>query len=119
MTGFLQQLCSLTHARVYCLTAQRFRSDLTTPPKLTQLTFRGRTRRPVVLRFALSKVAHVGVVLTRGKSTRFSTSAYLPHGIDQLTLPPQIQSGAYGVRIAATDLAGNFTRITGRLQLSG
>ena len=38
-----QQLCTLTAAPVYCTTAQHFQAYLTTPPALTQLTFRAGT----------------------------------------------------------------------------
>ena len=34
------------------------------------------------------------------------------------TIPP-LAAGTYSVRLAATDLAGNFNRITGTLQLTG
>jgi hypothetical protein len=117
VTGFLAQMCTYTHAPVYCSTAQHFRLYRKTPPVLTQLTRRGKARRVTRLRFRLSKYSHVGVVLTRGATTVYATSAYLPYGTDQIKLPSQ-KAGSYGVRIAATDLAGNFARITGTLSVS-
>ena len=41
----------------------------------------------------------------------FPTSAYLPYGVDSFTIPALSTAGSYGVRLAATDLAGNFARI--------
>jgi hypothetical protein len=120
VTGFLQQLCARTAAPVYCTTAQHFQSYLTTPPVLQQLTFhartRTRTRTSFQLRFRLSKYSHVGVVVTQGTQTLFSTSASFPYGVDQFTIPAVKSAGSYSIRLAATDLAGNFTRITGTLQ---
>ncbi len=119
VTGFLGQLCSMTKIPVYCTTAKHFRAYLTTPPVLEQLTTSGHTRRAVTLRFRLSKISRVGVVITQGTTTEFQTSAVFPHGVDQFTLPALKHPGTYEVRLAATDLAGNFARITGTLQISG
>jgi hypothetical protein len=117
VTGFLNQMCADTHVTVYCSTAQHFQDYLTVPPVLQQLTFRGKARRATHLSFSLSKYSHVGVVLTRGAATIYSTSAYLPYGTDRITLPA-VRAGSYGVRIAATDLAGNFARVSGTLSVA-
>jgi hypothetical protein len=84
---------------------------------LAQLTRRGKARRATQLHFSLSKYSHIGVVLTRGTTTVYSTSAYLPYGTDQIKLPAA-KAGSYGVRIGATDLAGNFARVTGTLSIA-
>jgi hypothetical protein len=118
VTGFLAQLCTRTSAPVYCTTAQDFQTDLTTPPALTQVTARAKTTAGFGLRFRLSKYSHVGIVITQGSRTVFSTSADLPYGVDNFTVPRLRQAGTYGVVLAATDLAGNFARITGSLQVS-
>ena len=39
------------------------------------------------------------------------------YGVKSFVVPP-LSPGTYGVRLAATDLAGNFDRITGTLQLT-
>jgi hypothetical protein len=44
----------------------------------------------------------------------FSTSASFGYGVRTFTIPA-LAAGTYGVRLAATDLAGNFSRITGTL----
>jgi hypothetical protein len=118
VTGFLQQLCTRTAAPVYCTTAQHFQSYETTPPVLQQLTLRARTRTSFQLRFRLSKYSHVGVVVTLGTRTVVSTSAGFAYGVDGFTIPALKSPGTYSVRLAATDLAGNFTRITGTLEVS-
>lgn len=118
VTGFLAQLCTLTAAPVYCTTAQHFTTDLRTPPMLTQLTGRGRRGHAIRLRFGLSKVSHVGITVTQGTRTVLLTSASFSYGTDAFTVPALKRPGSYGVALAATDLAGNFTRITGTLQIS-
>jgi D-glucuronyl C5-epimerase-like protein len=118
VTGFLAQLCARTAAPVYCTTAQDFQTDLTTPPALSQLTGQAKTKAGFPLRFRLSKYSHVGIVITQGSRTVFSTSANFPYGVDNFTVPRLRQSGTYDVVLAATDLAGNFARVTGSLQVS-
>jgi hypothetical protein len=114
VTGFLQQLCTLTKAPVYCTTAQQFTADLTTPPVLVDLTPTAKPRKPFALSFRLSKISHVGIVVTNGTSVVFSTSASFGYGVRTFTVPA-LKAGTYGVTLAATDLAGNFSRITGTL----
>jgi hypothetical protein len=118
VTGFLQQMCTLTAAPVYCTTAQHFQAYLTIPPVLTQLTLRAQLKTGFSLRFRLSKYSHVGLVVTRGTQTVFATSANYGYGVDSFAIPRLTQAGIYGVRLAATDLAGNFARITGTLQIT-
>ena len=118
VTGFLVQLCTLTAAPVYCSTAQQFTADLTTPPALSDLTPSAKPRKAFALSFRLSKVSHVGIVVTRGSSTVFSTSASFGYGVRTFTVPA-LAAGSYGVRLAATDLAGNFSRTTGTLTVGG
>jgi hypothetical protein len=117
VTGFLQQLCSMTGTALYCTTASHFQSYLKTAPVLSQLTFNGRARRSVTLRFQLSKISRVGIVVSQGATTKFSTSASFPYGVRNFTLPAQ-KPGLYSVTLTATDLAGNFTRTSGTLNIS-
>jgi D-glucuronyl C5-epimerase C-terminus len=117
VTGFLQQLCSRTGAAVYCRTAQHFSDDEKTPPVLTQDTRAAPRNRSFALKFQLSKVSHVGIVLTLGSKTVFLTSAYFPYGVQAFRVPRLGHPGTYTVRLAATDLAGNFSRIVGTLRV--
>jgi hypothetical protein len=118
VTGFLQELCSRTHAVVYCQTARHFVAYLKTPPALTQLTTRAPVKHSFSIVFRLSKISHVGiVVLNRGGQILFETSAYFPYGVHGFAIPPLRQKGTYTVHLAATDLAGNFNRIIGSLSV--
>ncbi len=118
VTGFLSQLCSLVKAPVYCTTAQHFQTYETTPPALADLTGRAMARRPLTLRFHLSKYSRVGVVVSQGAHQVFATSASFPYGIDRFYVPAITRPGTYQVALAATDLAGNFARITGSIQVT-
>jgi hypothetical protein len=119
VTGFLQQLCTRTQAPIYCTTAQHFVSYETIAPALTQLTMRARNRGAFALRFRLSKISHVGLTVTNGAgATVFATSASFGYGARSFTVPRIKKAGAYGVVLTATDLAGNFARITGNLQVT-
>jgi hypothetical protein len=119
VTGFLQQLCTLTTTPLYCTTASHFLAYLQTPPTLTQLTFRGIPGKPTKLRFVLSKFSRVGVVISQGSNTKFETSGDVPYGTQSISIPALKQAGDYSVVLTAKDLAGNFTRITGTLGISG
>ena len=117
VTGFLDQLCSKTSTPVYCTTAQRFHAYMTTPPALQLLTSRATAHTDASVRFHLSKYSHVGIVLVRGQSTVFATSADFAYGVGGFSVPP-LSPGSYTVRLAATDLPGNFNRIVGTLHVS-
>lgn len=118
VTGFLHDLCARTGARVYCVTARHFDSYLKTPPALRLLTHRARRGKPGTVRFRLSKYSHVGIVVVRGSQTVFRTSADFPYGVGAFAVPALSTAGRYTIRLAATDLAGNFNRIVGTLQVS-
>ncbi len=117
VTGFLQQLCSRTEAAVYCRTYGHFKAYLHTPPVITQLTQRATARRPFGLRFRLSKISHVGIVIRHGNRTVLATSAEFPYRVHTFAIPA-LRRGTYTVRLAATDLAGNFHRSVGSLTVA-
>ncbi|HUA71401.1 MAG TPA: D-glucuronyl C5-epimerase family protein [Solirubrobacteraceae bacterium] len=118
VTGFLQQLCTRTKAPVYCVTAQHFTAYLTTPPTLQLLTQHLPKGETSSISFRLSKISHVGiVVIGPGGNTLFSTSASFGYGTRSFTVPPLKHKGTYTIRLAATDLAGNFNRIVGTIQV--
>jgi D-glucuronyl C5-epimerase C-terminus len=118
VTSFLDELCSRTGAFAYCTTAQHFQTYLRTPPALALLTRRIRVRKFSTIRFRLSKVSHVGIVVVRGTETAFETSAGFSHGAHAFAIPPLKQRGLYTIRLAATDLAGNFGRIVGTVRVA-
>jgi D-glucuronyl C5-epimerase C-terminus len=118
VTGFLQQLCSRTDAQIYCTTADHFESYLKTPPALTLLTTRVHVRKKASISFRLSKISHVGIVVLSGTKTLFETSASFPYGVHSFSIPALRHKGSYEIHLAATDLAGNFNRIVGTLQVT-
>ena len=104
-----QQLCTRTAAPVYCTTAQHFQSYLTTPPVLTQLTTRRGPARRSRSRFRLSKISHVGIVVTAGHHDQVRDQRHLPATAStQFTIPALKHAGTYAIRLAATDLAGQL-----------
>ena len=117
VTGFLDELCTRTRTPVYCNTAGRFHADLTTPPGLQLLTARSSPKTPFAIRFSVSKYAHVGIVVVRGGNTVFLTSGYFSSGVSTFDIPA-LTTGSYTIRLAATDLPGNFNRIIGQLRVS-
>jgi hypothetical protein len=117
VTGFLDELCARTNAHAYCATAQRFHAYMTTPPALRLLSTKTAPKAQFSIRFSLSKYSHVGIVIASGQQTVFLTSSYLSYGVDAFHVPP-LPTGSYTVRLAATDLPGNFSRIVGTLRVS-
>jgi hypothetical protein len=119
VTGFLQQLCDRTQAPAYCVAAQHFTAYLTTPPTLQLLTQRLRKGKPATIQFQLSKFSRVGIVVVGpGGHTLFATSARFGYGTRSFAVPALKHKGTYTIRLAATDLAGNFNRIVGAIQVS-
>jgi hypothetical protein len=119
VTGFLQELCQRTQAPVYCVTAQHFTAYLTTPPALQLLTGHVRKGRPATIQFQLSKYSQVGIVIIGpGGHTLLQTSASFGYGRRSFAVPALKYKGTYTIHLAATDLAGNFNRIIGTIQVS-
>jgi hypothetical protein len=74
--------------------------------------------KATTIRFALSKVSQVGIVVVYNGQTVFLTSAQFGYGANGFSIPPLGQKGTYTIRLAAIDLAGNFSRNTGTLDVS-
>lgn len=117
VTGFLQKLCAMTKARIYCVTAAHFQLYLKTPPALQLLTTRAVANEPANVYFTLSKVSRVGITILHGTTSLFLTSASFPYGTHSFQIPALPAPGTYTIRLAATDLAGNFNRIQGTLHV--
>ena len=118
VTGFLQQLCKITTAHVYCNTASNFKRYLKTPPALEVLTRRLRAHSSAALRFRVSKISRVGVTLRRDGRTVFQTSADFTYGDHVFALPALTHAGRYDVTLDATDLAGNYGNTTRPLRVT-
>jgi hypothetical protein len=118
VTDFLHGLCDRTGADVYCATADRFDAYLKTPPELRMITHNTHVGSATSIRFWLSKSSHVGIVVVRDGQTVFATSADFPYGEGSFAIPAPGHTGPYTIRLAATDLAGNFHRIIDTLDVS-
>jgi hypothetical protein len=101
--------------QIYCSTAQRFTSDLHTPPVIALLSKRlkGGTRAGVQL--SLSKISYVGLVIRRGAKVLWRTSALVPRGRPRLLWPTPRAGGTFSVTLTATDLAGNGASVSGTI----
>ena len=117
VTGFLEQLCSMTKTPIYCGTADAFQLDLKTPPKLALVTRHVQANRPTHVYFSVSKVSRVGITIIRSGTTVFRTSASFPYGQHGFAVPALKNPGTYTVHLGATDLAGNYTRISMSLKV--
>jgi hypothetical protein len=111
VTGFLEQLCSITSADPYCTAAAHFQRYLKTAPVLKLLTQHLKVRVPGTVWFRISKVSRVGITITRNGRTRFLTSANFAYGVHSFSVPALAPTGRYEVRLDATDLAGNYSEL--------
>jgi D-glucuronyl C5-epimerase C-terminus len=118
VTGFLQQLCSMTKIPTYCRTAAAFQRDVKTPPALKLVTTHVRANRPALVYFTVSKISRVGITVIHNHTTVFLTSASVPYGQHEFAIPALASSGTYTVRLDATDLAGNYNQISTPLLVS-
>jgi hypothetical protein len=94
--------------KLYCDTAARFTADLHTRPKLTITPPAQalRAKRAAHVPFALDKVSTVTITATRRGKVVLSRAARLGYGKHEIALKPS-QAGPLGLRVSATDLAGN------------
>ena len=58
-------------------------------------------------------------MVAQGSTTNSLTSADFPFGTPSFSIPALKRAGTYWVVLTATDLAGNFRRITGTLGALG
>ena len=114
VTDFLAGLCERTGNPTYCDYQQRFAGYLTTPPALEVISRRLRAGATGRLKFGLSKISRVGVVVKRGRRTYLSTSATVGYGRRYFSWKPT-RRGTYTVTLSATDLAGNSAAAEGEI----
>jgi len=100
---------------VYCTTAQRFTSDLSTPPAVALLSksLRGGTRAGVQM--SLSKISTVAMTVRQGSRVVWSNRATVEHGKPKLLWVTPAKGGTFSVTLTATDLAGNFATTNGTI----
>jgi hypothetical protein len=118
VTGFLQQLCSMTKTPIYCATAAAFQRDLKTAPQLKLVTRRVAAGRTADVYFTVSKIARVGITVTDRRKTLLETSASFAHGEHHFVIPAFRRAGDYTVALDATDLAGNYKQVSTALHVT-
>ncbi len=103
---------------IYCTTAQRFTTDLHTPPAIALLTRKlpGGARGGVQL--SLSKVATVSLSVSRAGHLVWTNSALIERGKPRLLWITPTKSGVYTVTLHAVDLAGNSSTTSGTIAVS-
>ena len=103
---------------IYCTTAQRFTTDLHTPPAIALLTRKlpGGARGGVQL--SLSKIATVSLGVSQGGHLVWSNSALVERGKPRLLWITPTKVGLYTVTLRAVDLAGNSSTTTGTITVS-
>jgi D-glucuronyl C5-epimerase C-terminus len=104
--------------QIYCTTAQRFTTDLHTPPAVALLTksLRGGTRAGVQV--SLSKISTVGLTIRQGGSVVWRNSATVERGKPRLLWSTPASGGTFSVTVSATDLVGNFATANGTIVVS-
>lgn len=117
VTGFLKLLCEKTNIPVYCSTYQTFTVDLLSKPWLAQLTVAAVANRRFSLRFELSKYAAVGVTLTNAAGKRFLYRKANFYAGTRGFRTPKLKPGIYSLAMSATDPAGNYTSISGQVNV--
>jgi D-glucuronyl C5-epimerase C-terminus len=102
---------------IYCATAHDFAAYLHTPPEVSLLSKRLRTRSRAGVRVSLSKVSTVSIVITRGNRTVWRNAATVEAGKPRLLWITPSRVGRYSIAVTATDLAGNSATATGTIRL--
>ena len=106
VTGFMGNLCERTGHASYCDREQRFKGYLEEPPRLELITGDAQAERRTRLRFRLSKVARVKIVVSRGDTVVRRETERFFRGKRYVVWTPR-SAGTYDVRLEAVDLAGN------------
>jgi D-glucuronyl C5-epimerase C-terminus len=101
--------------QIYCTTAERFTTDLHTPPLVALLTstLRGGTRGGVQV--SLSKISTVSIAIRQGGTVVWRNSATVERGRPKLLWLTPANGGTFSVTVTATDLAGNFATTNGTI----
>src|SRR5271165_6518466 len=104
-----QSAAAIPGDSIYCTTAQRFTTDLSTPPTVSLLTrtLRGATRAG--LQIALSKLSTVNMTVRKGSRVVWTNTATVEGGRPRLLWVTPSAGGMFTVTLAARDLVGNST----------
>jgi hypothetical protein len=103
---------------IYCTTAQRFTTDLHTPPVIALLTHKLPTGARGGVQLSLSKIATVSLSVSQGGRLVWSNGALVERGKPRLLWITPSKGGLYTVTLRAVDLAGNSSTTTGTITVS-
>jgi hypothetical protein len=104
--------------QVYCTTAQRFSTYLTTPPAIALLSRRLKGGMRAGVRISLSKISTVSMTIRLGSHVVWSNRATLEHGHPRLLWITPAKGGTFTVTLTARDLAGNFSTAAGTIAVA-
>ena len=104
---------------IYCTTAQRFTTDLHTPPVISLLSTKLSAGTRAGVQFSLSKISTVRLTVRQGSRVLWTNSATVERGKPRLLWITPTKGGSFSVELTATDLAGNFSTTTGTVVVSG
>jgi hypothetical protein len=122
---FARNLCKATNADSYCNAADHFSAYLKEKPTLEPaqaFPSPGRAGRGVRVRFKLSKISRVNIVVrSESGRTYLGTGATFAHGERYFRwVPPKAKrERTYGFKLSARDLAGNTNTATGDVRVLG
>jgi hypothetical protein len=103
---------------IYCTTAQRFTTDLHTPPAIALLTRKLPASARGGVQLSLSKIATVSLSVSQGGRLVWSNSALVERGTPRLLWITPAKAGLYTVTLRAVDLAGNSSTTSGTIAVS-
>jgi hypothetical protein len=102
---------------LYCSTAQRFTTDLHTPPAIALLSRNLRVASRAGVQMSLSKISTVSLTVRRGANVVWHNAATVERGRPRLLWVTPSAAGVYTVTLVATDPAGNFASTSGTVSL--
>jgi D-glucuronyl C5-epimerase C-terminus len=105
--------------QIYCTTAQRFTTDLHTPPVISLLSKTLPHGARAGVQFSLSKIATVNMTVRQGSHVVWTNGATVERGKPRLLWLTPSKGGTFSIQLTATDLAGNFSTTSGTVVVSG
>jgi hypothetical protein len=112
---FLKGLCQRTNAQTYCKYSQRFTDYLSQRVRVDFMGAAGaRARHSAAIRFRLSKISCVGVVVKRGGKVAYANRLQFPRGVHGFGWVPRAR-GKYQVTLTTIDYLNHRTITTGRV----
>jgi D-glucuronyl C5-epimerase C-terminus len=119
LTGFLGVLCRRTGRPEYCVTQRRFARYEHEPPRVRlHVPRRIRRGRPTTLRFTLSKISHVRVVIWGPRGVQARRDMRLPRGHHAVRWTPPYR-GRVRLRIVSIGPGGTRGVVTRSLRVWG